>query len=151
MEEHELETIMREFGEVTRVKIPKDEQGRSRGIGFATFRNKEDCTKVADAGAIRYDFYELPVERATMSNKRREQQREGGGFRGGFGDRDGERSFRGGDREGGRGGRGGFRGGFRGGDREGGGFRGGDREGGGYRREPREPDSGFLRRNLDRR
>lgn len=73
MTEAELLEIMQKFGEVTRVKIPKDEDGRSKGIGFATFKNVEDCTKVADEGHIRYDYYELPAERATMSKGQQER------------------------------------------------------------------------------
>jgi len=148
--EMELLDIMSVFGEVTRVKIPFDDNGGYRGIAFATFKNPEDCQKVIAEGYIKYDFYELPVEQATMSlrqRERNEQQRSFGGDRGerrgGFGDRDGERGGyrRGGfgDREGGdrRGGYGERRGGY--GDREGGDRRGGygerrggygDREGG---------------------
>ena len=139
--------MMQKFGEVTRVKIPRDEMtGRSKGIAFATFKTTEDCNKVVDEGFVRYDFYELQVERATMSKQRREQMEQFKSRQDARGDRDreGGGGFRGGrDREGG-----GYRdreGGFRGGrDRDGG------RGGGGYRggRDRRdEPDSGFLRRN----
>ena len=73
MTEAELYDMMAPFGEVSRVKIPRDENQRSKGIGFATFRREEDATKVADIGYARYDFYELPVEKATMSKQRRDQ------------------------------------------------------------------------------
>jgi len=67
MTESELLEIMKKFGEVTRVRIPRDDNGRTKGIAFASFRKPEDCTKVAEEGTIRYEFYELPVEQATMS------------------------------------------------------------------------------------
>lgn len=73
MTEAELLEMMQKFGEVTRVKIPRDENNQSKGIAFATFKDPADCTKVAEEGFVRYDFYELPVERATMSKQRREQ------------------------------------------------------------------------------
>lgn len=68
MSEDELREIMEKFGPVNRVKIPVDQEtGLSRGIGFATFRTSEDCTKVIDEGSIRYEYQEVQVARATMS------------------------------------------------------------------------------------
>lgn len=141
MTEAELLEMMVKFGEVVRVKIPRDDFGKSKGIGFATFRREEDATTVAEEGHVRYDYYELPVEKATMSKQRRDQMEanknrgdRGGGFGGGDrGDRGERREYR--ER--------------RDGDRRDGGERrdgGGGR--GGYRRN--EPDSGPLRRNIAR-
>ena len=42
--EEELLAILQQFGEVTRVKIPTDENGDYRGLAFATFKKTEDCT-----------------------------------------------------------------------------------------------------------
>jgi len=71
--EMELLDIMGKFGEVSRVKIPFDDNGGYRGIAFATFKNPEDAQKVIAEGYIKYDFYELPVEQATMSLRQRER------------------------------------------------------------------------------
>lgn len=76
MTEAELLEMMEPFGEVIRVKIPRDDFGMSKGIGFATFRREEDATKVHEEGHVRYDYYELPVEKATMSKQRRDQMLE---------------------------------------------------------------------------
>ena len=138
MTEQELLEMMQPFGEVVRVKIPRDDFGKSKGIGFATFRREEDATKVAEEGHVRYDYYELPVEKATMSKQRRDQMMEAKNR----GDR-GDRKFgEGGERREYRERRDGDR---RDGDREGrGGFRGGRGGRGGF------DDSGPLRRNLNR-
>ena len=163
--ENDLKDLFEMYGPVTRVKILTDPNGLSKGMGFVTFKNEESAKAVIEEGAIKYDFFELPVEASFMSasmQQRREQdrfrgdrdggyqRRDGEGGRGGYGDREG--GFRGGrDGERGRGGYGdrdrdGGRGGFRGrdGDREGGrgGFRGGDREG--YQRRE-GGDTGFQR------
>lgn len=165
MTEQELLEMMDKFGEVVRVKIPRDDFGKSKGIGFATFRREEDATKVAEEGHVRYDYYELPVEKATMSKQRRDQM-EANKFRGDRGDgkfgerrefrerRDGDRPYgerRDGDRRDGERRDGDRRDGF--GRRDGyerrDGFDRRDGEGrGGYRRN--EPDSGPLRRNMNR-
>ena len=124
--EKELEEMMSAFGEVTRTKIPTDEDGQYKGLAFVTFKRAEDCTKVIENGYIQYEFTELPCERAMMSNaKAREmaERRERG-----------ERVFRGGDREGGRGG-----------------FRGGRDRGDGERYERRPRDEDPLRRNMMQR
>ena len=42
--EEELLIILLNFGDVTRVKIPTDENGEYRGLAFATFKRSEDCT-----------------------------------------------------------------------------------------------------------
>jgi U1 small nuclear ribonucleoprotein len=139
MNEHDLRDIMKVYGEITRVKVPMDQDypTRNKGIGFVTFAKSEDCTAVIDEGSIKYEFYELPVERAFYSAGMAERNRGGGGGGGNWenregrdGDRGGFRGgFRGRDGEGRDGDRGGFRGGgFRGGDR--GSDRGGDRDGG---------------------
>lgn len=137
VKEEDLKALLSQYGEVTRVKIPLDEQGFNKGIGFVTFKSPEVCKRVVDEEMVKYDFYELPIEPAYFSanmqqkrddDRKRFGDRDGGDRRGGYGERDGDRGrggFRGGDRDGGDRGRGGFRGG----DREGG-FRGGDREGG---------------------
>ena len=48
MNENDLREIMREYGEITRIKVPMDQENpkRNKGIGFVTFKNSEDCTKV---------------------------------------------------------------------------------------------------------
>ena len=94
MTENDLLEMMQKFGEVVRVKIPRDDFGKSKGIGFATFRREEDATKVAEEGYVKYDFYELPAEKATMSKQRRDQM-EANKMRG---DRDGPRFGERGDR-----------------------------------------------------
>jgi hypothetical protein len=148
--EDELRALVQEKGKVSRVRIPTDEQGYSKQIGFVTFESEIVAKELVDEGGIRYEFYELPVEAAYFSaamqerrkqdqerdERRREREARGeGGFRG----RDGEGrgGFRGRDGEG----RGGFRGGRDGenrgyGERREGGYGGGDRGGyGGDRRE----------------
>jgi len=65
MTEQDLEGIMSKFGAIRRVKIPMDEHGQNKGIGFVTFAQTEACTQAAEDGFIKYDFYELPIERAT--------------------------------------------------------------------------------------
>ena len=65
--EDELRTMMSQFGEITRVKIPVDETGAYKGLGFVTFRKSEDCDKAIEQGYLQYEFTELPCERATMS------------------------------------------------------------------------------------
>jgi len=66
-------------GEVTRVKIPLDETGRNKGIGFVTFKNPAVASRLVEEGTIKYDFYELPVEAAyfsaSMQQRREENQR----------------------------------------------------------------------------
>jgi hypothetical protein len=117
-----------------------EERGTNKGIGFVTFKMASSATAAVDEGYVKFEYYELPVERATQSKARMEQRSQGGG-RGGFGD--GER-------------RGGFgdRGGRGGGDRGGRGGYGGDRDGGGggydAARDNRRPeDTGFLKRRTD--
>jgi len=65
MTEMELESVMSKFGPIRRVKIPMDENMQNKGIGFVTFATVESCTQAAEDGFIKYDFYELPIERAT--------------------------------------------------------------------------------------
>lgn len=82
---------MQDFGEVTRVKIPMDETtNRNKGFAFVTYKLAECATKVIEQESIVYEFYELPVERATQS-RAKAQGGSLGGFggprRGGFGDR----------------------------------------------------------------
>jgi len=148
MTEEDLKKLLEQFGHVTRVKIPTDDNGYNKGIGFCTFANEQACTNAVSLGNVVFEFFELPIEPAYFSasmQQRRDEQR----GRGGFGDRDrdgGRGGFRGGrdgdgERRGGYGGdrgdgdrRGGFRGGRDGESR--GGFRGGDRDS--YK--PREED-----------
>jgi len=139
MNEIDLREIMQVYGYITRVKVPMDQENplRNRGIGFVTYAKSEDATKVIDEGSIKYEFYELPVERTFYSAGMAERNRGGGGGGGNWEDRGdrgdrGRGGFRGRGGEGGDGeGRGGFRGGFRGG-RDGGdrdNREGGDRDG----------------------
>ena len=65
MTELELEDVMSKYGPIRRVKIPMDEFQQNKGIGFVTFATIEACTQAAEDGFIKYDFYELPIERAT--------------------------------------------------------------------------------------
>jgi nucleolin len=96
--EDDLLNLLGPFGEITRVKIPMDEErGTNKGIGFVTFKSMSSATEAIAEGYVKFDFFELPVEPATQSKGRMDRMG-GGGDRGG----------------GGRGGRGGF-----GGDREG--------------------------------
>ena len=87
MNEHDLRDIMRVYGDITRVKVPMDQEypTRNKGIGFITFAKAEDCTAVIDEGSIKYEFYELPVERAFYSAGMAERNRDGGGRGGGGG------------------------------------------------------------------
>ena len=94
------------------MKIPVDEKGQNKAIGFVTFVRAEDCQKIVEEGAVKYEFYELPVEAAYMSVGH-QQRREGGDRRDQTGRTDGDRSdkgarggfSRGGGERGGRGGR----------------------------------------------
>lgn len=157
--EDELRSMMIVHGRITRVKIPMDESGYSKQIGFVTFESEGVAAALVAEGSIKYDFYELPLEAAYFSAQmqqrriedkeraeRRAQRGEDGDFRGGRG------GFRGRDGEGGfRGGRGGRDGGY-GDRREGGGYErreggygGGERREGGYeRRGGRGEDSDFI-------
>lgn len=64
--EKDLAEAMSQFGEIQRVKIPMDEErGLNKGIGFVTFKSSESATLACDEGHVKFDFYELPVERAT--------------------------------------------------------------------------------------
>ena len=126
MTEADLEGLMSKFGPIRRVKIPMDEHQQNKGIGFVTFATTEACTQAAEDGFIKYDFYELPIERATQSKAEMERRTTRGG-RGGGGDR---RGGMGGDRFGDR-------------DRGEGGGRGGYRE----RRDDNGGDSFIQRRN----
>ena len=67
--EHDLGAIYEIYGEITRVKVPMDQEapGRNKGIGFVTFKNAEDCTNVIESEMVKYEFYELPCERAFFS------------------------------------------------------------------------------------
>lgn len=137
------------------MRILKDDAGRSKGIGFATFKKQEDAATVAEEGNVRFDFYELPVELATMSKAKRDQmeanKNRGDRGEGRFGDRDGGRGERGERREyrekqwGGDGPRGG--GGYRRNDGDGG-YRRNDGDGG-YRRNNDGGDT-ILRRNINK-
>ena len=39
--EQEIETHLKEVGEVDSVKMPKNEEGKSRGFAFVVFKDKE--------------------------------------------------------------------------------------------------------------
>lgn len=67
--EHDLREIFEKYGEITRIKVPMDQENptRNKGIGFVTFKNAEDCTNVIESELIKYEFYELPCERAHYS------------------------------------------------------------------------------------
>lgn len=91
--ERELTEIMRQYGDVTRVKIPIDEKtNQNKGFAFVTFKHSESATRVIDQESIKYEFYELPVERATQSKGKAMQQAQIGGF--GTGKRGGRREDR---------------------------------------------------------
>ena len=65
--EDELRGLVTRYGKVTRVKIPRDEQGQSKAVGFVTFESESACAAIKEEGHIKYEFYELPVEAAYFS------------------------------------------------------------------------------------
>ena len=66
MTEKELNDMMSQFGTVTRCRIPKDEvTGENRNIGFISFKKPEEATRAVEAGKIRDEYAELPIEAAT--------------------------------------------------------------------------------------
>ena len=90
--EEDLRALLSSFGEITRVKIPMDEErGTNKGIGFVTFKSQQSTSDAVKEGYVKYDFYELPVEPATQSKGRMDRMQnqgergERGGFRGGRG------------------------------------------------------------------
>ena len=110
--EDDLRSLLAPFGEITRVKIPMDEERKvNKGIGFVTFKSQVSTSDAVKEGYVKYDFYELPVEPATQSKGRMDRMNEGRGDRGG--ERGGFRGGRGGGDRGDRGDRGGDRGGYR--------------------------------------
>lgn len=130
IKEEDLKELLAEFGFIVRARIPMNEDGTNKGIGFVTFSMAESATKAIEYGFMKFDYYELPIERATQSKAQMERQAK-------FGDRP-------------RGDFGGDRGGRGGGDRGGRGRGGYDREGG--ERRPREEgyrDGDFLQRRKD--
>ena len=99
IKEEDLKEPLAEFGKIVRARIPMNEDGRTnKGIGFVTFAEAESATKAIEYGFMKYDYYELPIERATQSKAQRDRQAQ-------FGDRPrGEGGDRGGRGRGGRGG-----------------------------------------------
>jgi len=67
--EYDLRLLFEQYGSINRVKVPMDQENplRNKGIGFVTFDKSEDCTEVIECESIKYEFYELPVERAYFS------------------------------------------------------------------------------------
>ena len=51
-----------------------EERGTNKGIGFVTFKMASSATAAVDEGYVKFEYYELPVERATQSNARMEQR-----------------------------------------------------------------------------
>ena len=122
IKEEDLTELLQRFGEITRVKIPMNEDERTnKGIGFVTFKNSLAATAAIEEGYVKFEYYELPVERATQSKARMDRQNERRGGRGGF---DGERGGRGGYRD-----------------------RGGNREDGEQREH--KPRDDYLKRRID--
>eukprot|EP01101_Sappina_pedata_P008606 TRINITY_DN47_c0_g1_i1.p1 TRINITY_DN47_c0_g1~~TRINITY_DN47_c0_g1_i1.p1 ORF type:complete len:359 (-),score=232.94 TRINITY_DN47_c0_g1_i1:165-1241(-) len=110
-----------ECGDLKEVRICKDQEGNSRGFGYAEFESVEAATKAIDYNETEFEGRQIRVNFA--------DDKPAGGGRGGFGGgRGGGRGGFGGDR-GGRGGFGGGRGGFGGGRGGGRGGFGGDRGG----------------------
>jgi len=114
--------MLLKFGRINRVKIPIDEQGYSKQIGFVTFESEEVAASLCEEASIRYDFYELPVEAAYFSaqmQQRRVEEKERAERRAERDRRDGQGGYRrdgeGGQRREGEGGYG--RGGYDRGDR----------------------------------
>mmetsp|Transcript_17685 Transcript_17685/g.29893 ORF Transcript_17685/g.29893 Transcript_17685/m.29893 type:complete len:238 (-) Transcript_17685:49-762(-) len=94
--EDDLFTAMSKFGEISRVKIPTHEDtGATKGIGFVTFKRPEDTTAALEDGHIKFEFFELPIEAATISKQRAEMLQSRGRDRPDRGDRGerGERRF----------------------------------------------------------
>ena len=94
IKEEDLKELLAEFGFIVRARIPMNEDGTNKGIGFVNFSMAESATKAIEYGFMKFDYYELPIERATQSKAQMERQAK-------FGDR--PRGDFGGDR-GGRGG-----------------------------------------------
>lgn len=67
VKEDDLRELLAEFGVILRARIPMNEDGTNKGIGFVTFKDAESATKAIDYGFMKYDYYELPIERATQS------------------------------------------------------------------------------------
>jgi RNA recognition motif-containing protein len=75
--EEDLKALLSVFGEISRVKIPMDEEKNvNKGIGFVTFKTTQSASDAVKEGYVKYDFYELPVEVATQSKGRMEKQQE---------------------------------------------------------------------------
>ena len=72
--EKDLMELLGPYGEITRTKIPMDEErNTNKGIGFVTFKNMSSATNAVNDGYVKFDFYELPVEPATQSKGRMER------------------------------------------------------------------------------
>ena len=66
IDESDFHRLLSPFGEIVRVKIPMDEErGTNKGIGFVTFKMAGSATAAVEEGYVKFDYYELPVERAT--------------------------------------------------------------------------------------
>ena len=42
-----------------------EDERTNKGIGFVTFKNSLAATNAIEEGYIKFEYYELPVERAT--------------------------------------------------------------------------------------
>ena len=74
--EADLQDMMSKFGEIQRCRIPIDEETKqNKGIGFITFKRSEDATLAVEEGRVKYEYFELPVEAATISKARAEQMK----------------------------------------------------------------------------
>ena len=88
--EDSLKEALSEYGEVTSVRIITDrDTGRSRGFGFAEFKNAEDAKKAIDGmNGKEVDGREVRVAEA---QEREDRPRGGGGGSGGGFSRGGDR------------------------------------------------------------
>lgn len=114
-----LKAVFEKYGNITSVRIPRNDRDQSKGFGFVEFENEEDAKKACEMDGTELEGRALKVNISQPKSEGRGRDRRGGDRRGG--DRYGDR--RGGDRYGGD---------RRGGDRYGGDRRGGrnDRHGG---------------------
>ena len=67
--EQEIETHLKEVGEVDSVKMPKNEEGKSRGFAFVVFKDKEIAEAAMTQQIKPFKGRELYLKRPTPSPK----------------------------------------------------------------------------------
>jgi hypothetical protein len=83
MVEQDLEAMLQPYGRVISTRVLRDGSHKSRGVGFARMESKEVCDKVIEVlnGKIIAGSQEaLVVKFADSGNRRRQQNRERGGW-----------------------------------------------------------------------